>query len=106
MCIRDSHHLVPNTMGIVVVYTTLTIPAVILQESFLAFIGLAVEYEGRSLDSWGALVKGGVDALGEDGSRSWMLLTPSIAMALTLFSLNFLGDGLRDALDPRQRGRN
>ncbi len=99
-------HLVPNTMGIVVVYTTLTIPAVILQESFLAFIGLAVEYEGRSLDSWGALVKGGVDALGEDGSRSWMLLTPSIAMALTLFSLNFLGDGLRDALDPRQRGRN
>jgi ABC-type dipeptide/oligopeptide/nickel transport system permease subunit len=98
-------HLIPNTMGLVVVYTTLTVPAVILQESFLAFIGLAVEYRGQSLDSWGALVKSGMDSLGSDGKQSWMLLGPSIAMALTLFSLNFLGDGLRDALDPQQRGR-
>lgn len=98
-------HLVPNTLGVVVVYTTLTVPAVILQESFLAFIGLAVEYDGQSLDSWGALVKSGMDALGSDGERSWLLVAPSIAMALTLFSLNFLGDGLRDALDPQQRGR-
>jgi oligopeptide transport system permease protein len=99
------HHLIPNTLGVVIVYTTLTVPAVILQESFLAFIGLAVEYEGRSLDSWGALVKSGMDALGRDGERAWLLIAPSLAMALTLFSLNFLGDGLRDALDPQQRGR-
>ncbi|MGE0711078.1 MAG: ABC transporter permease [Planctomycetota bacterium] len=98
-------HLIPNTLGVVVVYTTLTVPAVILQESFLAFIGLTVEFRGQSLDSWGALVKAGVDALGETGERSWLLLWPSFAMALTLFSLNFLGDGLRDALDPQQRGR-
>lgn len=98
-------HLIPNTLGVVVVYTTLTVPAVILQESFLAFIGLAVEYEGRSLDSWGALVKSGMDALGSEGERAWLLIAPSFAMALTLFSLNFLGDGLRDALDPQQRGR-
>ena len=98
-------HLVPNTLGVVVVYTTLTVPAVILQESFLAFIGLAVEYEGQSLDSWGALVKSGMDALGGDGERAWLLVAPSLAMAVTLFSLNFLGDGLRDALDPQQRGR-
>jgi len=99
-------HLIPNTLGVVVVYTTLTVPAVILQESFLAFIGLTVQYEGQSLDSWGALVKTGVDALGESGERSWLLLWPSFAMAVTLFSLNFLGDGLRDALDPQQRGRS
>ena len=99
-------HLIPNTMGVVVVYTTLTVPAVILQESFLAFIGLSVEYQGQSLESWGALVKAGVDSLGTDGSRSWLLLWPSFAMAATLFSLNFLGDGLRDALDPKQRGRS
>ena len=80
-------------------------PAVILQESFLAFIGLAVEYNGQPLASWGALVKSGVDALGDDGARSWLLVWPSLAMAVTLFSLNFLGDGLRDALDPQQRGR-
>jgi oligopeptide transport system permease protein len=98
-------HLIPNTLGVVVVYTTLTVPAVILQESFLAFIGLTVEFRGQSLESWGALVNSGVQSLGEHGERSWLLLWPSFAMALTLFSLNFLGDGLRDALDPQQRGR-
>jgi len=98
-------HLIPNTIGIVIVYTTLTVPAVILQESFLAFIGLAVTYQGQNLDSWGALVNYGVGALGDDGERAWLLITPSVAMAATLFSLNFLGDGLRDAFDPQQRGR-
>ncbi|RMG15130.1 MAG: ABC transporter permease [Planctomycetota bacterium] len=98
-------HLIPNTLGVVIVYTTLTVPAVILQESFLAFIGLTVEYQGRSLASWGALVNDGVRALSSDGGNSWVLLVPSLAMAVTLFSLNFLGDGLRDALDPQQRGR-
>lgn len=99
------NHLIPNTLGIVIVYTTLTVPAVILQESFLAFIGLSVEYQGKSQSSWGALVNEGMLALGEDGQRAWLLLVPSLAMAATLFSLNFLGDGLRDALDPQQRGR-
>ncbi|MHC4779875.1 MAG: ABC transporter permease [Planctomycetota bacterium] len=98
-------HLIPNTLGIVAVYTTLTIPAVILQESFLAFIGLAVQYQGENLASWGALVDQGRQALGTGGDRWWMLIFPSLAMAATLFSLNFLGDGLRDALDPQQKGR-
>lgn len=99
-------HLIPNTLGVVIVYTTLTVPAVILQESFLAFLGLTVEWgPGETLESWGALVNSGVKELGDNGERFWLLLWPSFAMALTLFSLNFLGDGLRDALDPQQRGR-
>ncbi len=98
-------HLIPNTLGVVVVYTTLTVPTVILQESFLAFIGLAVQYQGENLASWGALVDYGRMALGHGGDRWWLLAAPSFAMALTLFSLNFLGDGLRDALDPQMRGR-
>jgi oligopeptide transport system permease protein len=99
-------HLIPNTLGVVVVFTTLTIPAVILEESFLSFIGLTVMYDGEPLDSWGALVENGRNALGTGGARWWLLLAPAAAMSLTLFSLNFLGDGLRDALDPRQKGRS
>ncbi|MHC4342314.1 MAG: ABC transporter permease [Planctomycetota bacterium] len=98
-------HLVPNTLGVVVVYATLTVPAVILQESFLAFIGLTVEFQGRTLDSWGSLVNLGRQELTSTGGNWWVLVFPSIAMALTLFSLNFLGDGLRDALDPKLKGR-
>ena len=98
-------HLIPNTLGVVVVYTTLTVPAVILQESFLAFIGLSVEYGGQPLESWGALINHGRLALGDGGANWWQLVFPSLAMAATLFSLNFLGDGLRDAFDPQQRGR-
>jgi len=99
-------HLVPNTLGVVVVYATLTIPAVILQESFLAFIGLNVEYQRRALDSWGALVNQGRQTLTDDGGRWWVLLFPSLAMTVTLLSLNFLGDGLRDALDPKLKGKS
>lgn len=98
-------HLIPNTLGVVVVFTTLTIPAVILEESFLSFIGLTVKYQGEPIDSWGALVEGGRNALGTNGERWWMLVFPAAAMSITLFSMNFLGDGLRDALDPRQKGR-
>lgn len=98
-------HLIPNTLGVVVVYATLTVPAIILQESFLAFIGLTVEYGGRTLDSWGSLVNQGRQALTDDGGNWWVLVFPSAAMAVTLFSLNFLGDGLRDALDPRLKGK-
>ncbi len=99
-------HLLPQTAGPVIVYTTLTVPAVILQESFLSFIGLSVQYQGRSLDSWGSLVHYGVQALGQDGAMSWLLVWPSVAMVLTLFSLNCLGDGLRDAFDPRAKVRS
>jgi len=98
-------HLIPNTLGVVVVYATLTVPAIILQESFLAFIGLTVEYKGRTYDSWGALVNQGRLALTNTGDNWWVLLFPSLAMAVTLFSLNFLGDGLRDAFDPQLKGR-
>jgi ABC-type dipeptide/oligopeptide/nickel transport system permease subunit len=97
-------HLIPNTLGIVVVYTSLTIPAVILEESFLSFIGLSVLYDGRPLESWGALVDYGRQAL--PTGAWWLLIVPATAMSVTLLSLNFLGDGLRDALDPQQRGRS
>ncbi len=98
-------HLIPNTLGVVVVYATLMVPAVILQESFLSFIGLSVEVGGRTLDSWGALVDQGRQALSDSGGNWWVLVFPSAAMAITLFSLNFLGDGLRDALDPKLKGK-
>ena len=98
-------HLIPNTLGVVVVYATLTVPAVILQESFLAFIGLTVEMGGRTLDSWGSLVDQGRKSLTSSGGNWWVLAYPSLAMAMTLFSLNFLGDGLRDALDPQLKGK-
>lgn len=101
-----ARHLIPNTLGVVVVYMTLTIPAVILQESFLAFLGLSVEWDGQPLESWGALVNYGRESLGAGGQNWWLLVFPSIAMSVTLFSMNFLGDGLRDALDPQQRGKN
>ncbi len=99
-------HLIPNTLGVVIVYATLTVPAIILQESFLAFIGLTVESGGRTLDSWGSLVNQGRQSLTSSGGNWWVLLFPSLAMAVTLFSLNFLGDGLRDALDPKLKGRS
>jgi oligopeptide transport system permease protein len=100
-----TRHLIPNTLGIVVIITTLTIPEVILVESFLSFIGLTVLYEGKPLESWGSLVDYGRQALAGDGDNWWLLVFPAVAMSVTLFSLNFLGDGLRDALDPQQRGR-
>jgi oligopeptide transport system permease protein len=90
-------HLVPNTLGPVVVYSTLTIPAVMLEESFLSFIGLGIQ---EPLASWGTLVNEGANTM---VVFPWMLIFPGVVMALTLFSLNFLGDGLRDALDPQMR---
>ncbi|MHC4953579.1 MAG: ABC transporter permease [Planctomycetota bacterium] len=99
-------HLIPNTLGVVIVYATLTVPAVILQESFLSFIGLSVQMDGRTLDSWGSLIDQGRQALTASGGKWWILVFPSLAMAITLFSLNFLGDGLRDALDPKLKGKS
>jgi ABC-type dipeptide/oligopeptide/nickel transport system permease subunit len=96
-------HLVPNSLGAVIVYTTLTIPEVILTEAFLSFLGLSVQYEGQNLESWGSLTKSGMDlAL---GGFPWLLAFSALALSMTLFALNFLGDGLRDALDPRMRGK-
>jgi oligopeptide transport system permease protein len=88
-------HLIPNTLGPVIVYTTLTIPSVILLESFLSFLGLGIQ---PPESSWGSLISNGVETMEE---YPWLLIFPGLALSITLFSLNFLGDGLRDALDPR-----
>ena len=99
-------HLLPHTLGPVIVYTSLTVPVVILEESFLAFIGLQVQFNGLRLASWGALTDHGVKALGQDGERIWLLIYPSVTMAVTLFGMNTLGDGLRDIFDPKAKKRN
>ena len=88
-------HIIPNLLGVVIVYVTLTIPQVILVESFLSFLGLGVQ---EPMTSWGALVNDGA-ALME--SAPWTLFFPALFLAVTLFCFNFIGDGLRDALDPR-----
>ena len=88
-------HIVPNTLGPVIVYATLTIPSVMIIEAFLSFLGLGVQ---PPMSSWGILIKEGVETM---QPFWWMLIFPSIALGLTLFALNFFGDGLRDALDPR-----
>jgi oligopeptide transport system permease protein len=88
-------HMLPNLLGPVIVYTTLTIPAVMLLEAFLSFLGLGVQ---PPMSSWGTLIKDGAEKMEE---YPWLLLFPGSVFSLTLFSLNFLGDGLRDALDVR-----
>ncbi|MEQ1801550.1 MAG: ABC transporter permease subunit [Gammaproteobacteria bacterium] len=90
-------HIVPNLLGVVVIYVTLTIPQVILVESFLSFLGLGVQ---EPMTSWGVMVSDG--AL-EMENAPWMLVFPAAFLAVTLFCFNYLGDGLRDALDPRDR---
>ena len=90
-------HLVPNTLGPVIVYATLTIPQIMLTEAFLSFLGFGVQ---PPLASWGSLAADGVQNI---AIFPWQLIFPGATMALTLFSLNFLGDGLRDALDPQMR---
>jgi oligopeptide transport system permease protein len=86
-------HIIPNVLGPIIVYTTLTIPAVMLLEAFLSFLGLGVQ---PPMSSWGILIKDGADKMEEFW---WLLLFPGGIFSITLFSLNFLGDGLRDALD-------
>jgi oligopeptide transport system permease protein len=90
-------HIVPNTLGPVIVYSTLTIPSVMLSEAFLSFLGLGIR---EPQASWGTLVNDGANAM---VVYHWLLLFPGLTMTLTLFCLNFLGDGLRDALDPSAR---
>ena len=91
-------HLLPNLTGIVVIYLTLTIPAVILDESFLSFLGLGIQAPQAS---WGSLLADGAQVINPVKSFWWLLLFPALVMSLTLLALNFLGDALRDALDPR-----
>ena len=88
-------HLIPNAMGPVIVYATLTVPQIMLLESFLSFLGLGVQ---PPLSSWGLLIRDGAVSMEE---YWWLLIFPSLAFSLTLFSLNFIGDGLRDAIAPR-----
>ena len=96
-------HLVPNVLGIVIVYLTLTIPSVMLFEAFLSFLGLGVSPPDVSL---GLLLNDGVEALSFVKLFWWMVVFPGAALATTLFALNFLGDGLRDALDPKMKNRD
>ena len=88
-------HLLPNILGPVAVYATLTIPQVMLLESFLSFLGLGIQ---PPTSSWGTLIKDGVESMEE---YSWLLIYPGLTFTVTLFALNFFGDGLRDALDPK-----
>ncbi len=90
-------HLVPNALGPVIVYATLTVPSVMLTEAFLSFLGMGVQ---APYASWGSLAADGIKNI---SIFPWQLIFPGVTMALTLFSLNFLGDGLRDALDPQTR---
>ena len=88
-------HLLPNILGPIAVYATLTIPQVMLLESFLSFLGLGIQ---PPMSSWGTLIKDGVESMEE---YSWLLVYPGSTFTITLFALNFFGDGLRDALDPK-----
>ena len=90
-------HIIPNTIGPVIVFVTVVVPQVILTESFLSFLGLGVQ---APLASWGTLISEGAKNM---QNAPWLLIFPSIFFVITLFSLNFVGDGLRDALDPKDR---
>jgi len=92
-----TRHIVPNVFGPVIVYVTLTVPASILAESFLSFLGLGIQ---EPLTSWGVLISEGANQM---ETAPWMLIFPALFMAITLFCFNFIGDGLRDALDPKDR---
>ena len=92
-------HLVPNTLGVIVVFATLRIPTFIMLEAFLSFLGLGVQ---APFASWGSLIQDGVYAM---TTYSWLLWFPAAAMVLFLFSMNFFGDGLRDALDPQSKNK-
>jgi oligopeptide transport system permease protein len=92
-------HLTPNTLGVIVVFSTLMVPQFIMQESFLSFLGLGIS---APMASWGSLVSDGANVM---ELYPWQLLGPAIAMTTFLFAMNFLGDGLRDALDPQSKNK-
>jgi peptide/nickel transport system permease protein/oligopeptide transport system permease protein len=91
-------HLLPNLSTVILTYLTLTIPAVILDESFLSFLGLGIEDPAAS---WGSLLKDGAQIINPLDTKWWLLVFPAALMAVSLLALNFLGDGLRDAFDPK-----
>lgn len=91
-------HILPNLVGPILVYATLTVPQAILSESFLSFLGLGIQ---PPLPSWGNLASDGVEALNPIHTRWWLIVWPCVALSVTLLCLNFVGDGLRDALDPK-----
>jgi oligopeptide transport system permease protein len=95
-----TRHLLPNLLGVIIVYLTLTIPAVILDETFLSFLGLGIQPPQAS---WGSLLADGAQVINPVRSNWWLLVFPAIIMSGTLLALNLLGDALRDALDPRAR---
>jgi oligopeptide transport system permease protein len=88
-------HVIPNVIGPIIIYITLTIPGIILLESSLSFLGLGVQ---APMSSWGNMISSGVEAMDD---YPWVLIFPALTLSITLFALNFLGDGLRDALDPK-----
>ena len=90
-------HIVPNLLGVVVIYTTVTVPGVILTESVLSFLGLGIQ---EPMTSWGVLIQDGAKVMEE---TPWILLFPAALLSITLYCFNFIGDGLRDALDPKER---
>ena len=90
-------HVVPNLMGVVVIYTSILVPGVILSESVLSFLGLGVQ---EPMTSWGVLIHDGAAVM---AASPWMILFPAGALSITLYCANFIGDGLRDALDPKER---
>ncbi|MDO5653488.1 MAG: ABC transporter permease subunit [Brachymonas sp.] len=90
-------HIIPNLLGVVVIYTTITVPGVILTESVLSFLGLGIQ---EPMTSWGVLIHDGALVM---ESSPWMLLFPAALLSITLYCFNFIGDGLRDALDPKDR---
>jgi peptide/nickel transport system permease protein/oligopeptide transport system permease protein len=92
-------HLLPNLVGVVIVYLTLIIPAVILDESFLSFLGLGIQAPQAS---WGSLLSDGAQVINPIRSNWWLLVFPAAVMSATLLAMNFLGDALRDALDPKE----
>jgi oligopeptide transport system permease protein len=94
---RIFQHVVPNLMGVVVIYTSIVVPGVILSESVLSFLGLGVQ---EPMTSWGVLIHDGAAVM---GASPWLILFPAGALSITLYCANFIGDGLRDALDPKER---
>jgi len=95
-------HLLPNMLGVILIYLTLTVPAVIIDESFLSFLGVGVQ---APMASWGSLLADGAGSLNPLKIRWWLVVFPALAMAITLLALNFLGDALRDTLDPKNSAK-
>ena len=97
------HHLLPNLAGPIMVYATLTVPAAILSESFLSFLGIGVR---EPLPSWGNLAADGLTELNTVRVRWWLLVCPCVFIGITLVALNFVGEALREVLDPRRAARH